>query len=30
VGAPRTLSASAKIVEALARAVDLAETGPDI
>jgi alkylhydroperoxidase/carboxymuconolactone decarboxylase family protein YurZ len=30
VGAPRTLSASAKIVEALAQAVDLAETGPGI
>jgi alkylhydroperoxidase/carboxymuconolactone decarboxylase family protein YurZ len=30
VGAPRTLSASVKIAEALAKAVDLAETGPDI
>ncbi|HLH59403.1 MAG TPA: carboxymuconolactone decarboxylase family protein [Streptosporangiaceae bacterium] len=30
VGAPRTLSASAKIAEALAQAVDLAEAGPGI
>jgi len=30
VGAPRTLSAAANIMEALRQAVDLAETGPDI
>ena len=30
VGAPRALAASEKIVEAVARAVDLTETGPGI